>query len=161
MSYTGNPSLAPAVRDRILGTFEHTLELASRGNRHEASLGCDFILQMDPQFGPARALQERLSEGSGPVEVGDLRTGVVAGAPDEPAAPAAGAVAGAGAAAGVSPAAPRLQLHERLAERDIPGVQSLAQQSPEALEGDQELARLVETATARQEAAPYVQRFHV
>ncbi len=60
MPYAGNPSLSPEVQKRVLGTFEQTLGLAAEGNRQEALLGCDFVLRMDPQFEPARRLQERL-----------------------------------------------------------------------------------------------------
>jgi len=72
MNYTGNPSLSAEVKQRILSTFEQTLELARDGNRQEALLGCDFVLRMDPQFDPAHVLQERLRASTGPVQVQDL-----------------------------------------------------------------------------------------
>ena len=49
----------------MLDTFEQTLDLAGEGNRQEALLGCDFVLRMDPQFEPARLLQERLRATAG------------------------------------------------------------------------------------------------
>src|SRR5436305_15021892 len=73
MNYSGNSSLSSDVRQRILTTFEQTLELARDGNRQEALLGCDFVLRMDPQFEPAHVLQERLRSSSGPVQVQDLQ----------------------------------------------------------------------------------------
>jgi len=92
MTYAGNPAVSPEVRQRILGTFRQTLELAATGSRQEASLGCDFILQLDPAFAPARALLERLRAAQGPVAVDDLRDEAAAGeagerpaAEDEPA----------------------------------------------------------------------------
>src|SRR4029077_16678332 len=60
MSYAGNPNLAPDIQKRILETFRHTLDVAARGGLEEARLGCDFVMQLDPQFAPAQALAERL-----------------------------------------------------------------------------------------------------
>ena len=67
MSYPGDPALASDVKQRILTTFRQTLELATKGSRQEALLGCDFILRLDPHFGPARTLQQLVQAGrSGP-----------------------------------------------------------------------------------------------
>ena len=67
MSYPGDPALASDVKQRILTTFQQTLELATKGSRQEALLGCDFILRLDPHFGPARTLQQLVQAGrSGP-----------------------------------------------------------------------------------------------
>lgn len=72
MSYPGNTSLAPEIQQRILATFEQTIELAGKGNHQEALLGCDFILRLDPLFDPARKLQSRLEQTEGSVDVSDL-----------------------------------------------------------------------------------------
>ncbi len=72
MSYPGNSSLPSEIQQRILATFEQTLELAGKGNQQEALLGCDFILRLDPLFDPARKLQGRLEQMQGPVDVSDL-----------------------------------------------------------------------------------------
>lgn len=72
MSYPGNSSLGDEVRQRILSTFSQSLDLVETGRQQEAALGCDFILELDPQFEPARTLKERLESGQeGGVE--DLR----------------------------------------------------------------------------------------
>jgi len=73
MSYPGNQSLPADVQQRIRSTFEHTLTLASSGSRQEAILGCEFVLRMDPNFDPARRLQERLAASAGPEGVGPLK----------------------------------------------------------------------------------------
>ncbi len=73
MSYPGNTSLGDEVKHRILATFEQSLELAETGKRQEATLGCDFILELDPQFAPARTLKERVSSAVGSADVSDLR----------------------------------------------------------------------------------------
>jgi tetratricopeptide (TPR) repeat protein len=84
MDYPGDPALAQEIRTRVLTTFRQTVELAGEGRLQEASLGCDFILKMDPRFEPARKLQERLAGSAGPVSAADL---LLARA-DEPAPPA-------------------------------------------------------------------------
>lgn len=82
MTYAGNPAISAEVQKRIRSTFEQTLDLASRGNRQEASLGCDFILQLDPRFRPAKTLRDRLQASEGAVEVEDLRS-ALSGRPSE------------------------------------------------------------------------------
>ncbi|HUP25282.1 MAG TPA: hypothetical protein VNB06_20380, partial [Thermoanaerobaculia bacterium] len=72
MDYPGDPALAQEIRTRVLTTFRQTVELAGEGRLQEASLGCDFILKMDPRFEPARKLQERLADSAGPVPAADL-----------------------------------------------------------------------------------------
>src|SRR5436305_6465961 len=73
MNYPGNPALSADAQQRLLGTFDQTLDLAENGSRQEALLGCDFVLRMDPQFEPARKLQERLRSSAGAVPVADLK----------------------------------------------------------------------------------------
>src|SRR5450759_2178403 len=58
--YPGSSSLSPEAREKVLQTFQHTLELARGGRNEEALLGCDFILKMDLRFLPARQLLESL-----------------------------------------------------------------------------------------------------
>ncbi|MEM7049488.1 MAG: hypothetical protein AAF604_07515 [Acidobacteriota bacterium] len=165
MSYPGNSSLSPDVRKRITTTFEQTLDLASEGKRKEASLGCDFILRMDPRFEPARELQKILAGNTGPVDVSSLRSPLSdSGAAkvqeaealfgdlddldlgDEPPVPAT---------------AEDLQgaLSKMLERRDFSGLLALAQRAPADLLEDGRVSALVEAATNRRESAPYVQKF--
>ncbi len=161
MSYRGNPALSPEVKQRILGTFGQTLDLAAAGSVHEATLGCDFILRMDPDFEPARTLVDRLEAAGGAVPVDDLR-------------PATAGVGGA-----VEPSADELfdslddldlhqppsarmdrgallaEIDQRFAARDFAGALELAR----GADSDPEVARRAAAARERQEAAPYVQRF--
>ena len=51
-SYPGNPSLPVEVREKILATFRHALNLFSSGNVSDCVIGCEFILKMDPRFTP-------------------------------------------------------------------------------------------------------------
>ena len=50
MSYSGDPSLASEIKERIVSTFGQALDLTDKGSRREALLGCDFVLRLDPLF---------------------------------------------------------------------------------------------------------------
>jgi tetratricopeptide (TPR) repeat protein len=161
MSYSGNPSLTADVRQRILSTFDQTLELAQEGNRQEALLGCDFVLRMDPQFQPAYLLQERIRSTAGPVRVDDLRGEVaIPSIPsmDDPFAdldslsldlpvslPGGGAL--------------RAELQPLLDQRRFPELMAVAQREHAAVMADPELQRLLGEAQERMEAEPYVLKF--
>lgn len=95
-SYPGNLSLPAEVRQKILSTFRHTLDLYRDGNLDDCLIGCDFILKMDPRFAPARKLQEKARNPRAEIDVGELESVMV------PAAVAAG-----GTASPVPPAAAR------------------------------------------------------
>jgi tetratricopeptide (TPR) repeat protein len=187
MTYSGNSSLSPDVQQRIRNTFEHTLGLAAKGSRQEALLGCDFVLRMDPQFEPARRLQQRLEASTGPFSEEDLRRIAEEPPPAAPAAPGpevteAFAISGPGGPGAPAPAweeleglAPELpevpepqpgapgdlrhELESLLAERRFQELQSRARQEPAAVAGDRELQSLVALATERLEAGPYISKF--
>jgi tetratricopeptide (TPR) repeat protein len=157
MSYAGNPSLSSDIQKRVLGTFEQTLGLAAEGNRQEALLGCDFVLRMDSHFEPARRLQERLRDSTGPVRVDDL---LEPSAPD----PFAGAIhldlpdlPAFGAAAG--PGDLRSRFQSFLEARRFQELLALAHQEQEAVGRDPELMRIATAAQERMEAEPYVNKF--
>ena len=63
MSYSGNPSLGVETQDRIVTTYNQSVDLAQQGRTQEAELGCGFILKMDPLFQPASELQLLLQSG--------------------------------------------------------------------------------------------------
>jgi tetratricopeptide (TPR) repeat protein len=171
MTYAGNPSISPEVRQRILGTFEQTLQLAGEGSRQEALLGCDFVLRMDPQFEPARLLQERLKATTGPVRVDDLQDdqgpdpgafqppplddpfggldGLDLGFSDLPDLP--GTLGDGGGL--------RSELQSLLAQRRFPELMAAAQREQAAVMADPELQRIVGEGQERMEAEPYVLKF--
>jgi tetratricopeptide (TPR) repeat protein len=158
MSYSGNPSLTADVRQRILSTFDQTLELAQEGNRQEALLGCDFVLRMDPQFQPAYLLQERIRSTAGPVRVDDLRGEVATPSIDDPFAdldslsldlPAS--LPGGGAL--------RAELQPLFDQRRFPELMAVAQREHAAVMADPGLQKLVGEAQERMEAEPYVLKF--
>ena len=177
MNYPGNPTLGDEVRQRILDTFAQSLELAETGRPQEAALGCDFILELDPQFKPATQLKDRLASGDGQ-GLDDLRAYVggesAASADDdlfdldsldlpdldapEPPAPFAPAPA---PAAEPGPAAGGLaaELGKLLAARDFQGVLDRAAQVHDQIVASPELRGTVEAAQSRLEAQPYVESF--
>ena len=73
-AYPGNPSLPREVRDKILSTFRHTINLFKEGKTEDCVIGCDFILKMDPRFVPARQLMEKAKNPSSEVDVARLET---------------------------------------------------------------------------------------
>lgn len=72
MSYPGNSSLSSAVKDRVLSTFQQTLALYKQGRTDEVASGCNLILQMDPQFDPARKLLDKSRNPNLPIDVDRL-----------------------------------------------------------------------------------------
>lgn len=186
MSYPGNPSLSADVQQRIRGTFEHTLTLASSGNRQEAVLGCEFVLRMDPSFEPARQLQERLAGSSGPVAVDDLRDLLDGRAAPRPSAPTYGAP-GIPGTPGTSEADDLFseldpsalpvfsdlfdesspadsgglagEFQRLLDERRFQELLNRARQETAELAVNLEARRLAELAEERLEAGPYVNKF--
>jgi tetratricopeptide (TPR) repeat protein len=157
MSYSGNPALSSDVKQRIVSTFDQTLELARDGNRQEALLGCDFVLRMDPQFQPAHVLQERLRATTGRVDVDDL--GATAALPD----PFADLE---GLSLDLPDALPdhgggslRAELKSLADQRRFPKLMAAAQRQHAAVMADPELQRLVSGAQEAMEAEPYVLKF--
>jgi tetratricopeptide (TPR) repeat protein len=73
--YPGNASLAAAVKDRVLSTFEQTLTLLKQGRTDEVLAGCNLILQMDPLFDPARKLLEKARDPGTPVDMSSFMGG--------------------------------------------------------------------------------------
>ncbi len=71
-TYLGNESLSPAVKERVLSTFQQTLALYKQGRTEEVVAGCGLILRMDPQFDPARKLLEKSRNPQLPIDVDKL-----------------------------------------------------------------------------------------
>ena len=72
-TYPGNPSLPVEVREKIVSTFRHTLDLFRDGKLDDCLIGCDFILKMDPRFAPARKLQEKARNPRADVDMNELQ----------------------------------------------------------------------------------------
>jgi hypothetical protein len=82
-AYPGNLSLPREVRDKILSTFRHTLNLYKEGKTDDCLIGCDFILKMDPRFAPARQLIEKAKNPANEIDVASLEA-IVAETPSRP-----------------------------------------------------------------------------
>ena len=72
--YPGNLSLPIEVREKILSTFRHTLDLYRDGKVDDCLIGCDFILKMDPRFAPARKLQEKAKNPNAAIDLAELQS---------------------------------------------------------------------------------------
>jgi tetratricopeptide (TPR) repeat protein len=72
VSYPGNPSLAAAVKDRVLSTFQQSVTLFKQGRMDEVAAGCTLLLQMDPMFDPAKKLLEKTRNPSAAIDVDAL-----------------------------------------------------------------------------------------
>ncbi|HXM75968.1 MAG TPA: hypothetical protein VN971_04270, partial [Thermoanaerobaculia bacterium] len=79
-SYPGNASLPREVKEKILSTFRHTLNLYSEGKLEDCLIGCDFILKMDARFAPARQLMEKARNPNAEIDVSQLEA-IVASTP--------------------------------------------------------------------------------
>ena len=165
--YAGNPSLPVEVREKILSTFRHALNLFASGNVNDCLIGCEFILKMDPRFTPARQLQEKARNPYSNVEISDLEAAVGPGAPAGAPAPAAPPPAGPAAAPAAPPAAPpaekpdpQLLLAEAAKKHDaldFEGAISTATRALALLPGNAEALALIEKAAGRKATQPLIE----
>ena len=141
-TYPGNPSLPKEVRDKILSTFRHTLNLYKEGKAEDCLIGCDFILKMDPRFAPARQLMEKAKNPASGVDVAALET-VVAEAPVR-------------AERAASPETDRLLVRaaESLNTRDFDAAIASAEQVLQVLPGNQDATEILRKARERKNAQP-------
>lgn len=168
MTYPGDPSLTPDVQQRILNTYQQTLHLASEGKRTEAQLACDFVVQLDPRFGPARVLQQMLLSDTPPEAFRALLGTAPAPAPPAPppAPPLFDELADLETAAPPAPShavAVSGDLVARLSalvdQRRFAEAIALADAERRAVAADPRLRQLIDQAHARLEAEPYLKTF--
>jgi tetratricopeptide (TPR) repeat protein len=133
-TYLGNPSLSTAVKDRVMSTFDQALQLYKVGRTEEVIQGCGLILQMDPQFDPAKKLLEKARNPMAPIDIDKL----------VPAAATGDALA---------------EARDAMTHRDFQRVVNI---TTEILTNDlmNEDARVLnESAREKMEAAPFVDQF--
>ena len=132
-TYLGNASLSPAVKDRVLSTFQQALTLYKQGRHDEVIQGCGLILRMDPLFDPAKKLLEKTRNPSSPIDVDAL---VPAPARD-----------------------PMAEAREAMAARDFQRVVNVTTEvlTDDLLNDDARV--LNEQAREKMEAAPFVEQF--
>jgi tetratricopeptide (TPR) repeat protein len=141
-AYPGNPSLPREVRDKILSTFRHTLNLFKEGKSEDCLIGCDFILKMDPRFAPARQLMEKAKNPASEVDVARLEALVV----EAPARPERTS----------TPETDRLLVRaaESLNARDFDAAVAAAEQVLQALPGNQDASEILRKAREKKNAQP-------
>jgi hypothetical protein len=72
MAYPGNTELSPQAQDRVMTAFKQVVGKLQQGNRQEALIGLEFVLRLDPQYGPALNLQQQLSTGAGEIDLNEV-----------------------------------------------------------------------------------------
>lgn len=162
MSYPGNQSLAADIQQRILNTYQQTLDLIGKGNLQEARLGCDFILRLDPSFEPGRQLRKRLTEGGESIDLSGLGL-PAAEDPGDATHPNAASRPHAEPASTLAPRpsedALEAALGELLEKRDLRRLVQVAEDRKMEVAGNPALRKIVETAYTLLEAEPYVLSF--
>ncbi len=144
-SYPGNPSLPKEIRDKILSTFRHTLNLFKEGKTDDCVIGCDFILKMDPRFAPARQLMEKAKNPAAPVDVGTLEA-IVALTPTRQER-----------VASVEVDKLLVRAAESLNARDFEAAIAAAEQVLQALPGNSDAGAILEKARRRKDAGPQIE----
>lgn len=142
VSYPGNPSLPREVREKILSTFRHTLNLFKEGKTDDCLIGCDFILKMDPRFAPARQLLEKAKNPAADVDIGALEA-IVAAAPvrQEPVST-------------VETDRLLVRAAESFNARDFEAAIVAAEEVLKTLPGNQDAAQILAKARQKKEAQP-------
>jgi tetratricopeptide (TPR) repeat protein len=143
--YPGNPSLPREVRDKILSTFRHTLNLYKENKLDDCLIGCDFILKMDPRFGPARKLMEKSKNPNAEVDVAELEALV------------AGTMTRQERVVAAEPDRLLVRAVESYNARDFDAAAAAAGQVLEVLPGNQDAIEILEKARRKKAAQPQVE----
>ncbi len=164
MTYPGDSNLSDDVRQRVEDTFKQSRQLALEGKQQEASLGCEFVLRLDPLFEPARELMDRLASGQ-PIEVVEGSPPSEPPMPDFTSQPSAGpgddftAQDSAGAEDAEDAFDLAAEFDDLLDRRDFRTLMNLAGEHTQTVQDSPELAAKVAEASDRLEAEPYMREF--
>ena len=162
--YPGNPSLPVEVREKILSTFRHALNLFSSGNVNDCLIGCEFILKMDPRFTPARRLQEKVQNRDSNVDISELEAAA------NPATAASRSPAAAPPASAPPPPPPveKPDTRRLLAEAahkydalDFDGAIAAATRALTLLPGNKDALALIEKAAGKKATQPLIESTRV
>lgn len=143
--YPGNPSLPREVREKILSTFRHTLNLFKEGKLDDCLIGCDFILKMDARFIPARKLLEKAKNPNAEVDVAELESLV------------AGTLTRQQRVVAAEPDRLLVRAVESYNARDFDAAAASAEQVLEVLPGNQDAVEILEKARRKKAAQPQVE----
>ena len=141
-AYPGNPSLPREVKEKILSTFRHTLNLFHEGKLDDCIIGCDFILKMDARFTPGRQLLEKARNPASAVDVAQLEA-IVATTPTRQERVVA-----------ADPGRLLVRAVESFNARDFDAAIAAAQNVLEVLPGNQDAREILEKATRKKTSQP-------
>ena len=147
IAYPGNPGLPREVREKILSTFRHSLNLFKAGKTEDCAVGCDFILKMDPRFVPAKRLLEKARDSNAPVDLAELESYVA-----ETLTP----MEKLGATA---PDKLLISAIEAYADRDFDRAIEASNRVLSVLPGNNDAREILEKATRKKELQPHVENF--
>lgn len=143
--YPGNPSLPREVREKILSTFRHTLNLYKEGKLDDCRIGCDFILKMDARFVPARKLLEKAKNPNAEVDVAEIESLV------------AGTLTRQERVVAAEPDRLLVRAVESYNARDFDAAAASAEQVLQMLPGNQDAVEILEKARRKKAAQPQVE----
>ena len=143
--YPGNPSLPREVREKILSTFRHTLNLYKENKLDDCLIGCDFILKMDPRFVPARKLLDKAKNPNAAVDVTELEALV------------AGTLTRQERVVAAEPDRLLVRAVESYNARDFDAAAAAAEQVLTVLPGNQDAVEILEKARRKKAAQPQVE----
>jgi tetratricopeptide (TPR) repeat protein len=145
--YPGNPALSGEAREKILSTFRHSLNLFKAGKIEDCAVGCDFILKMDPRFGPARQLMEKARNPQAAVDVAALEAHVAdTQTPLE-------------RIGGAAPDRILIEAIEAYADRDFDRAIERANRVLSVLPGNGDAREILEKATRKRDLQPHIENF--
>jgi|GEM_PF-1956679 len=72
MAYLGNRELSIEAQDRVMSAFRKVIANLQQRQREEALIGLEFVLRIDPLFGPAIELRRQLQGGAEAIDLSDL-----------------------------------------------------------------------------------------
>ncbi|HYK42401.1 MAG TPA: tetratricopeptide repeat protein, partial [Thermoanaerobaculia bacterium] len=140
--YPGNPSLPREVKEKILSTFRHTLNLFHEGKLDDCIIGCDFILKMDARFTPGRQLLEKARNPASAVDVAQLES-IVATTPTRQERVVA-----------ADPGRLLVRAVESFNARDFDAAITAARNVLDVLPGNQDALEILEKATRKKSSQP-------
>ncbi|HEY6931461.1 MAG TPA: hypothetical protein VJA66_17455, partial [Thermoanaerobaculia bacterium] len=142
-NYPGNPALPREVREKILSTFRHTLNLYQQGKTDDCVIGCDFILKMDPRFVPARRLMDKAKNPRAEVDIAELEA-LVATTPTRQER-----------VGGAQPDKLLVRAVESYNARDFDAAISAAEGVLAVLPGNRDALEILDKAASKKEAQPH------
>ncbi len=160
-AYPGNPSLPVEVREKILATFRHALNLFSSGNVSDCVIGCEFILKMDPRFVPAQRLREKARTPDSDVDISELQA---LANPPPPASPAAAPPPPPAAQPRPEKPEPRRLLAEaerKYETRDFEGTIAAATQVLALAPGNKDALAMIQKAAGKKAMEPLIKASRV